>query len=379
MFKSHCDKPYYGESYHDEPYCDKPYNELPQNEHNELLSNELHNNKLRDNELLSNELLRNENIVVAPTDTVYGLFGDATSDKAIQKIYKIKGRPSYNPLIVHVSNLEMAQEIADFSKTALDLARHFWIDVKQPLTLVLKAKSNNKISKYVTAGLSTIAIRCPAHPIAHQLIEQFGKPLAAPSANTSNRVSPTNALMVKNDLGNKVDLIIDGGECKVGIESTIIDTTRDSLVILRHGGVSKEVIEGFLNSHNEDSYNENSCNENSFNNDSLSKSLLKENTSQIVIAPGMLKKHYSPILPLRINALYPLPGEAFIGFGNCDKCDFNLSKTEDLSEAAKNLFKVINMLDDPKRFCGIAIMPIPNIGLGAGINDRLTRAQSKNT
>ena len=300
------------------------------------------------------DLLKQGDIIVAPTDTVYGLFGDATNDKAIQKIYQIKGRPLFNPLIVHVSGLDMAKQIASFSKESESIAKYFWEQVKQPLTIVLRLH-NDQISKYVTAGLSAVALRCPAHPIALDLIKKFNGPLAAPSANTSNRLSPTSAEMVKNDLGNKVSLILNGGRCNIGIESTIIDLTKQPYVILRPGGVSIDDISNLLNT-SIDIYN--NCN--------------------TILSPGMMKKHYSPRLPLRINVTEPHQGEAFIAFGpSSKKYDINLSNAGDLREAAKNLFQTLNIVDDESKYNGIAVMPIPNVGLGISINDRLQRAAYK--
>ena len=302
------------------------------------------------------EYLKQGEIISAPTDTVYGLFGDATNDEAIKKIYEVKGRPSYNPLIVHVNGIEMAKNIADFNKEAEHIANYFWNVVRKPLTIVLKLVNNN-ISKYVTAGLSTVALRCPYHKIAIDLISTFNGPLAAPSANTSNKISPTSYSMVKNDIGSKIPMILDGGECNIGIESTIINLTKKPYVILRPGGVSNEDIENFLKTN-----------------------IIFDNTEQnkTIIAPGMIKKHYSPNLPLRINAKEPHDGEAFIAFGttNC-KYDANLSTTGDLYEAARNLFITLNKLDNPNKYKGIAIMPIPNIGIGVGINDRIKRAAYK--
>ena len=176
------------------------------------------------------DYLKKGDIIAAPTDTVYGLFGDATNDNAIQKIYKVKGRPSYNPLIVHVNSIEMASTIAEFNDEAENIANYFWNIAKKPLTIVLKL-TNNNISKYVTAGLQTVALRCPYNKIAIDLISEFNGPLAAPSANTSNKISPTSYEMVKNDIGNKIPLILDGGECNIGIESTIVDLTRKPYVI----------------------------------------------------------------------------------------------------------------------------------------------------
>ncbi len=301
--------------------------------------------------------LKQGEIVAAPTDTVYGLFGDATNDDAIQKIYRVKGRPSYNPLIVHVNGIDMAKTIGQFDNESESIANYFWNIVKKPLTIVLKL-TNNNISKYVTSGLKTVALRCPYHKIAIDLISEFNGPLAAPSANTSNKLSPTSYSMVKNDIGHKIPLILDGGECNIGIESTIIDLTRKPYVISRPGGVSNEDIEAFLNTNIV------------FN--------TTNNNDNTIIAPGMLKKHYSPNLPLRINATAPQDGEAFIAFGNTNnKYDANLSAIGDLYEAAKNLFSTLSKLDNPNKYNGIAIMPIPNFGIGIGINDRIKRAAYK--
>lgn len=307
---------------------------------------------------LAIELLKKGDVVAAPTETVYGLFADSTNDLAIQKVYRVKGRPSCNPLISHVSSVDMAKCIADFSDKALEIAKYFWEINKAPLTLVLKNKSE-KISKFVTAGLDTIAIRCPSHPISFELIERFGGPLAAPSANTSTSVSPTSFEMVQKDIGTKIPLTLDGGCCNIGIESTILDLTKDpSYVILRPGGVSKETIESFLG-----------------------KKVLTASEANItgISAPGMMKKHYSPSIPVRLNAAFPIDNEAFIAFGKTDvSCDFNLSHNGDLNEAAKNLFSALKKFDIPEKYSGIAIMPIPNFEIGVGINDRLTRAAAKN-
>jgi L-threonylcarbamoyladenylate synthase len=299
------------------------------------------------------EFLRQKEAIAAPTETVYGLFADATSDSAVQKIYRIKGRPSCNPLIVHVAGIEMAQSIVDIPIEIYEVLDHFWNIKKKPLTVVLKISSNKiPISKFVTAGLSTVAIRSPNHPIFSEIMSLFNGPLAAPSANTSQSVSPTTYKMVKESLGQKVQIIIDGGKCDIGIESTILDMTQEPYSILRHGGVPREMIESFLG--------------------------YKVSTQEGKIkAPGMMKRHYAPSIPIRINAAFPLENEAFIAFGKTDiKFDFNLSESEDLDEAGKNLFCAIKALDNPKKYSGIAVMPIPDLGIGEGINDRLNRASS---
>ena len=302
------------------------------------------------------ELLNKGEVVAAPTETVYGLFADATNDSAVQKIYKVKGRPSCNPLIVHVDSVQMAQKIAEFSKTALDITDYFWNEKQRPLTIVLPNISKY-ISRFVSAGLSTIALRRPNHPISRMLIQEFGGPLAAPSANTSMSISPTSFDMVKADIGDKIPLILDGGSCTVGLESTILDLTRTPFVILRPGGVTKAEIESFLKT------------------DVLSA--VQTNISTI-LAPGMMKKHYSPNLPVRLNAAFPEKGEAFLAFGKTAiEYDLNLSEKGDLWEAARNLFVFLKKLDDSQRFKGIAIMPIPNFEIGVAINDRISRAAAK--
>jgi L-threonylcarbamoyladenylate synthase len=301
--------------------------------------------------------LRVGEVVAAPTETVYGLFADAKNDGAIQKIYRIKGRPSHNPLIIHVSNLQMAQEYAVFTKYSTNIAKYFWEIAKLPLTIVLKSKTT-QISRYATAVLDTIAIRVPHHELSLRLINEFGAPLAAPSANSTNFISPTSAEMVKHDLGHKLQLILDGGPCSVGIESTIIDLTTDNITILRHGGVSQEQIEEF-------------CNHKLLINQSSEINLIK--------SPGMMKRHYSPKLPLRINVKDELiDGEAFIAFGPSNlRYHFNLSPIGDLNQAAKNLFYALSSMDNPIKWKGIAVMPIPDTGIGRGINDRLKRASAR--
>ncbi|MDR1234014.1 MAG: threonylcarbamoyl-AMP synthase [Holosporales bacterium] len=300
------------------------------------------------------ELLKSGDVVAAPTETVYGLFADATNDYAVQKIYQVKGRPSGNPLIIHVSGIEMAQGIAVFSEELLGLVNYFWHKAKLPLTVILPLKSSD-ISRFATADLDTVAIRCPSHELSRNLIEMFGGPLAAPSANTSNSISPTSYFMVKADIGHKIPLILDGGQCYVGIESTILDTTVEPYVILRHGRVTQSALENYLGRRIQSAPN--------------------AYDTTVIKAPGMMERHYSPKLPLRINAEYPVENEAFIAFGNSTHpYHFNLSTTGNLNEAARNLYYALKILDNPRRYSGIAVMPIPNQDVGVGINDRLSRA-----
>jgi len=287
-------------------------------------------------------LLSSGNIVAFPTETVYGLGADATSDEACAKIYQLKGRASNNPLIVHVPSIEEAREIAVFNQQAETLATKFW---PGPLTFVLPLKRDAKISKIVTAGLNTIAIRIPSHEIALELIRATGKPIAAPSANPSGYVSPTTTNHV---LSNFPDLyVIEGSNSEYGLESTIIDLTGKP-TILRYGFITPE---------------------------SLSKALCEEvvynHGYEYIKAPGMMAKHYSPRAHVRLNATELQDGEMGIGFGEID-FDLNLSKAGDLVEAAANLFDMLQKLD--KQTKAIAIGPIPDKGIGLAINDRLRRA-----
>jgi L-threonylcarbamoyladenylate synthase len=300
-------------------------------------------------------LLRRGRVVAAPTETVYGLFADATSDEAVREIYSVKGRPSYNPLIIHVSGIDMSESIVHLSDIHRMLLDHFWNRVKGPLTVVLKRRVDCvRLSRFATAGLETVAIRSPNHAISQYLLKEFGVALAAPSANTSNSISPTSYEMVVADLGEKIELIINGGRCKVGIESTILDMSVEPFRILRPGGVTAEQIESVLG-----------------------REILHVHRAGVIKAPGMISRHYAPSIPVRMNALSPLEGEAFIAFGPTSvDCDFNLSEMGDLEEACRNLFHAMKFLDDAKRYTGIAIMPLPDIGIGVGINDRLRRAAS---
>ncbi|GHT88533.1 threonylcarbamoyl-AMP synthase [Alphaproteobacteria bacterium] len=305
---------------------------------------------------LAVELLRRGAVVAAPTDTVYGLFADAMNDEAVQKVYDVKGRPSCNPLIAHVDSIEMAKNLARFSENSLEIARYFWLEKKLPLTIILPIINLN-ISRLATAGLPTIALRLPNHPMAKTLISMFGGPLAAPSANTSMSISPTSFEMVKSDLGAKIPMIIDGGACEIGLESTILDMSRRPYVILRPGGVIQSEIEEVLR-----------------------EKILTASDLNIkkISAPGIMKKHYSPNLPLRINAAYSTHGEAFIAFGETNvKYDMNLSVSGNLKEAARNLFSFLKKLDNSALYSGIAIMPIPNFDIGIAINDRIKRAAAK--
>ncbi|MBY0282165.1 MAG: threonylcarbamoyl-AMP synthase [Alphaproteobacteria bacterium] len=301
------------------------------------------------------DLLHQGEVVAMPTETVYGLAADATNGAAITKVYELKNRPSFNPLIVHFPDHQSAEKYARFSKMAQLLANHFWNSAHhRPLTLVLPRLENTNLSHLATAGLDTVAVRVPSHPIALELLRQFGKPLAAPSANPSNNISPTTAEHVRLGFGDRAPFILDGGPCQVGVESTILDMTTDQPALLRPGGATVEEIE-----------------------EVLKIPILKStNPSAMIKAPGMLKRHYAPSLPLRLNVIEPLENEAFLGFGPAENVTLNLSLNGNLSEATSNLFSMLKDLDNPK-FKGIAVMPIPSTGLGLAINDRLNRAASK--
>lgn len=280
------------------------------------------------------EILSSGEVVAIPTETVYGLAADATSDHAVAKIYELKNRPSFNPLIIHVASLEKAEQIAVFNDKARELARKHW---PGGLTLVLP-KRDKGFAALAGAGLETVAIRCPAHPIALEILRESGLMLAAPSANISGTISPTNAEHVR---ANFPDIyIVDGGECEVGLESTVIGFDGDKPVLLRHGVLQIE-----------------------------EAGSLRE--GEEVSSPGMLVKHYAPKSPLRINAEDAKEGEFFIGFGDME-CDLNLSEKGDLREAAANLFSALHKADDLSQ--PIAVAEIPSEGIGLAINDRLQRA-----
>lgn len=290
-------------------------------------------------------LLRKGELVAFPTETVYGLGGDARSDMAVARIFEAKGRPRFNPLIVHVANLDAARAIAVFDDLATDIAAAFW---PGPLTLVLPIKPGAALSPLATAGLATVAIRVPAHPVAQALLRAFGGPLAAPSANPSGRISPTRAAHVSEGLAGRIAAILDGGPCDVGVESTILGFGPEP-TLLRPGGIPAEALEAMFG-----------------------HTLTVGGNAHKPSAPGQLASHYAPAAPVRLNAATPEPYEIFIGFGSAP---LTLSATRDLVEAAANLFHILREAD---RLAGangrIAIAPIPETGLGRAINDRLRRA-----
>jgi L-threonylcarbamoyladenylate synthase len=296
-------------------------------------------------------------LVAFPTETVYGLGADATNPKAIALLYQAKGRPAFNPLISHVADLETAERIGRFDETALKLARAFW---PGPLTLVLPKTQDCAVAELATAGLETIAIRIPSHPVARAILTAFGKPVVAPSANLSGHVSPTTSAHVKSDLDGRIDLIVDGGAVEVGVESTIVGCFEVPM-LLRPGGLPREDIERVLSR-------------------ALAQAPLDaESCSGQPLAPGMLASHYAPRTRVRLNAERIEPGEALLAFGapiagaQDAAAVMNLSAQGDLNEAAANLFGYLRALD-ARAARTIAVMPIPPHGLGEAINDRLRRA-----
>ena len=293
---------------------------------------------------LAASFLRKGGLVAMPTETVYGLACDASNPDAVARLYAAKGRPSFNPLIAHVASLEMAQAEAVFCDAAFKLAHAFW-----PLTLVLPVASTGTVCDLARSGLDTIALRMPAHPGARSLIAGFGRPVVAPSANRSGHISPTLAEHVKADLEGKVDLILDGGPCTQGIESTIVSFIGDQPTLLRAGTVETSALEAVLGT-----------------------SLARADEGDGISAPGQLKSHYAPNARLRLNASAPEAGETWLGFGPDEANGLNLSPSGNLTEAAANLFAMLRQLDaEADR---IAVAHIPNEGLGEAINDRLARA-----
>lgn len=297
-------------------------------------------------------LLNAADVVAIPTETVYGLAGDATNGEAVARIFEAKGRPRFNPLIAHVAALEMAEAFAVFDPLSRQLADAFW---PGPLTLVLPLKPGAPVHPLVTAGLDTIAVRMP-RGFGRTLIEALGRPLAAPSANSSGRISATTASAVANDLGEKIRLVVDGGPTPVGLESTIVKVEGDGLRLLRPGGIAAEEIEAVAG-----------------------VALMRANDGRVQ-APGMLASHYAPAAALRLNVGRLRDGEALLAFGSRRAGDAenavstrNLSPSGDLREAAKNLFSHLQELDRSGAAV-IAVEPVPGQGLGEAINDRLTRA-----
>ncbi|MEQ8557148.1 MAG: L-threonylcarbamoyladenylate synthase [Henriciella sp.] len=292
-------------------------------------------------------ILQAGGLVAMPTETVYGLAADAANPDAVAAIYTVKERPVFNPLIAHVASQDAAFAQGDFSDQARTLAAAFW---PGPLTLVVNATPQTTVCDLARAGLETLALRVPAHPVARALLEAFGGPLVAPSANPSGRISPTRAEHVATDMGEKIDLILDGGACEQGIESTVIDACGETPVLLRRGTITPDQIEAVW------------------------PGLAEGGDEGRPVSPGQLLRHYAPDAALRLNADAPEPGEAFLGFGP-GEATANLSATGNLAEAAANLFAMLRALD--RTHDRIAVAPIPMEGLGAAINDRLVRAANR--
>lgn len=299
-------------------------------------------------------LLREGGLLALPTETVYGLAADATSGKAVAGIYAAKERPSFNPLIAHLPSVDAARREGLFDTNALALAKAFW---PGPLTLVVPVSSSCTVSELARAGLDSVALRVPAHPLAHAVLEAAGRPIAAPSANRSGRVSATSAAHVLADLDGRIDAVLDAGPTEIGVESTIVACLDGAPKLLRPGGVPRAAIEGVIG-----------------------RSLvLAGEAGAAPISPGLLASHYAPAARVRLEAEAPRDGEAWLGFGPepagspLPTLTLNLSPAGDLSEAAANLFGYMRRLD-AERPQAIAVAPIPEHGLGEAINDRLRRA-----
>jgi L-threonylcarbamoyladenylate synthase len=295
------------------------------------------------------KLLCAGDLVGFPTETVYGLGGDATNERAVTRIFAAKGRPRFNPLIVHVPSLAEAEALAMFNEPARVAAARFW---PGPLSLVLPRRDDCGLSLLASAGLDTVAVRAPAHAVAQALLRETGRPIAAPSANRSGRVSPTTAAHVAEELGDQVALILDAGPSPVGVESTVLDLSGSTPTLLRPGAVTIEQLTELLGP-------------------------IAGPDASTPRSPGMLRSHYAPALPVRLEATDAHPGEALLAFGPGSPAGFAevlwLSRSGDVAEAAANLFAMLRRLDRPC-FTAIAVMPIPDHGLGRAINDRLRRA-----
>ena len=294
------------------------------------------------------QALRAGRLVAFPTETVYGLGADATNEAAVARIFEAKGRPRFNPLISHVADIALAFTLGEFSAAAIAVAERFW---PGPLTIVVKRAPDCPIAWLTSAGLDSIALRVPAHPLARDLLARADRPIAAPSANRSGRISPTRAEHVASELGDRLEMILDGGPCTVGLESTVVDLSGSSPVLPRPGAVTAEMLAEIVGA-------------------------VGDPTGDgPLVSPGMLASHYAPDRPVRLEAGAARDGEAFLGFGavSGDQGDLNLSASGDLVEAAANLFHMLRALDC-EGVAGIAVAPLPEHGLGAAINDRLRRA-----
>ncbi len=307
------------------------------------------------------ELLQDGELVALPTETVYGLGADATNAQAVTKIYTLKNRPSFNPLICHVADMTAAKTIAVFDTRAESLATLFW---PGPLTFVLPQQARHDVAEIVTAGLPTVAVRVPSHPVAVAVLKALGKPVAAPSANVSGTVSPTTALHVAQSFGDQAPFILAGGAAQVGLESTILDLSTDTPVLLRPGSITREQIEAIIGP------------------------VALGGDNNTITSPGQLERHYATTIPLRLNAVDIRAGEALLAFGSVKFMGVaghgfvkdmpaslyrNLSTERDLAQAAAHLFQYLRELDQ-SGVTSIAVMAIPQDGIGVAINDRLQRA-----
>ena len=295
-----------------------------------------------DNAIVS--LLAGE-LVAFPTETVYGLGADATNECAVAKIFEVKHRPRFNPLICHLGSVEAALRVGNFTETALDVAKDFW---PGPLTIIVNRSNNCPIAWLASAGLEKIALRVPSHPIARELLSGVERPIAAPSANQSGRISPTRAEHVNKELGNSLKIIIDGGACAWGLESTVVDLSGIRPILLRPGAITLEELQNKLGTFG----------------------TIDTNTS--IASPGMLASHYAPGKPMRLNVREVAPDDFVIGFGAISG-DCTLSARGDLNEAAARLYACLHEAarsEKPR----IAVAPVPEEGIGIAINDRLRRA-----
>ncbi len=303
-------------------------------------------------------VIREGGLIAFPTETVYGLGADATDDRAVASIFEAKGRPRFNPLIVHFASPDEASVAAAFDARAHRLASAFWPGA---LTLVLARQPASAISLLVSAGLETVAVRVPAHPVAQALLAAAKRPIAAPSANRAGEVSPTSADHVVASLAARPRMILDGGACPVGIESTVLDLTPPTPVILRPGGITRDEIEAVIGPTGA----------------APGGTTAPGGATEGVKSPGMLARHYAPERPLRLDAGEVAKTEALLAFGphaiTGGAAELNLSRSADLTEAAANLFAMLRALDRPD-ISAIAVMPVPETGLGVAINDRLRRA-----
>ncbi len=310
-----------------------------------------YNNKVKEQAIA---LLNAGAVVALPTETVYGLAGDATSAEAINNIYRTKGRPTNNPLIVHVLKSMPIADWVELNDSANILMNEFW---PGPLTIVFKLKAGHPFASNLLAGHNSVALRMPNSKIFLDILAELNKPIAAPSANKSEGISPTLPEHVAKSLPNKLPLIIDGGQCQVGLESTIVDCRNNDIRILRYGVITERELANFVSMFNAPSEN-----------------------SVEILAPGQMLKHYSPQKTLVLNITKPEVGDIWLGFGDMPEIEgvinLNLSKTNDLGEIAKNLFKMLWQADSMQGR-RIVVMPIDNNGIGAAINDRLFRASQK--